>query len=245
MTQTVRFGVAAWLLLVLAGCATDPPRWGYDGPTLYRFQDGYVEETGGAPCRPRASYVLPGPAGPAGPAGPVGLPGPAGSPGAPGPAGLPGPAGPAGSPGPAGPPGPAGAPGLPGPSGPPGPAGPPGPSGKWSPMDNVHFDVMNAGLKEDCDGKIEKLAHFIKDNPGLEVGLDGHAELMLPDEQVPALSERRVQTVRAALIAAGVEPGRIHAGSFGERRFVCAEASETCRALNRRVEVLAIRRVTH
>jgi outer membrane protein OmpA-like peptidoglycan-associated protein len=50
-----------------------------------------------------------------------------------------------------------------------------------------------------------------------------------------------VQAVRGALIAAGIAPSRISAGTFGARGPVCRETTETCRELNRRVEILALR----
>lgn len=242
MTQTMRFGVAAALLLAVAGCGA-PSRWGYAAPDFYpdtdwyEYQDGYVEETGGRPCRGITPYTLPGPAGPAGPPGSAGVAGP---PGPAGPTGVPGPPGPAGPAGPPGPPGPAGAPGPAGPPGPPGPAGPPG---RVSSLDNVHFDLLAAEVKSDCNGKIEKLARFAQDHPEVDLALDGHAGLVLPEERVAAsLGERRVQAVRAALIQAGVDPARIRSGTYGQSGWVCSEATDNCRALNRRVEVLAVRR---
>lgn len=105
---------------------------------------------------------------------------------------------------------------------------------------------MKAELKTDCLKKIERLARFLLDHPEIEVGLDGHGDLVATDErEVPMLAERRVRTVRAALVEAGVEPGRILVGAFGAHRGVCLEATDSCRALNRRVEVLAIRRLAH
>jgi outer membrane protein OmpA-like peptidoglycan-associated protein len=108
----------------------------------------------------------------------------------------------------------------------------------------VHFDLLAAEVKSDCERKIEKLARFAEDHPEVELALDGHAGLLLPEERTaPSLSERRVQAVRTALIRAGVDPARIRTGAFGEQRRVCGEATDTCRALNRRVEVLAVRRL--
>ena len=53
--------------------------------------------------------------------------------------------------------------------------------------------------------------------------------------------QRRVHAVRQALIAKGVMPSRISAGTFGAREPVCRDTTDACLALNRRVEVLAAR----
>jgi outer membrane protein OmpA-like peptidoglycan-associated protein len=220
MRHVTRGFLVATLALAAAGCAN----LGYEGPPLYSYQGGHIDQVGlpgrgiytGIPCYPRASYLLPGPAGPAGP---------------PGPAGAPGPAGPAGAPGPAGPGG------LQGPTGPRGsvqtsPA-------RWSSMENIQFEYMRAEIQPKCADKIAKLAAWMQDNPKASIALDGHVDDTLANDYDPSLSVRRVQAVRAALVAAGVAPSRISDGAFGARRPVCADATTNCLALNRRVEVLS------
>jgi len=232
------------LVLAAAGCGSV----GYSGPGLFAYGDGYVDQTpqrqhtgiwNSLPCYPRAPYVL---AGLAGPAGPGGIGGPVGPAGMPGPAG---PSGPVGVPGPAGPPGPAGVQGPAGPSGPVGPSGSRsdlrGPSGTWTSMDNVNFEFRSAGIQPKCAEKIAKLATWMNDNQPVAIALDGHGGDSWANDNNPTLSARRVQAVREALIAAGVAPGRISVGTFGARGPVCRETTETCRELNRRVEILAAR----
>jgi outer membrane protein OmpA-like peptidoglycan-associated protein len=235
------------LVLAAAGCSSV----GYDGPGLFAYQDGYTDltpqqqHTGiwpSLPCYPRAPYVL---AGLAGSAGPAGVAGPAGPAGLPGPAGPPGPVG---VPGPAGPPGPAGVQGPAGPSGPVGPSGSVGPrsdlrgpSGTWASMDNVNFEFKSAGIQPKCAEKIAKLATWMNDHQPVAIALDGHGSDSWANDSNATLSARRVQAVREALIAAGVEPSRISVGTFGARGPVCRDATETCRELNRRVEILAAR----
>jgi hypothetical protein len=114
--------VAAFALAI-AGCAsTTTPRWGYVGPPLYVWGDGYIEDQ--SATGPPAPWAL-GPSVPGSrrywwiPGSPEwytfqGPPGPAGKPGSAGAEGPPGAMGPAGLAGPAGPTGPPGAPGAPG-----------------------------------------------------------------------------------------------------------------------------------
>src|SRR6185436_12385220 len=148
-------GIAGGLLLVLAaGCSSSStPKFGYYGPPLWAYKDGYVEMVNASdyfgPCSGRR-WALAGPAGPAGPTGAAGVVGPSG-PAGPRTAGL------AGLPGPAGPPGPAGAPG------PPGPQGPMGPPGRWIIQASVHFAPSTASLLPQCGEKLTSLIAFLKE----------------------------------------------------------------------------------
>ena len=108
-------------------------------------------------------------------------------------------------------------------------------------MDNVSFEFESAGIQPKCAEKIANLATWMKDNQPAVISLDGHAVDGAANDGTPALSARRVQAVRGALIAAGVAPGRISIGTVGARGPVCRETTETCRELNRRVEILAAR----
>jgi outer membrane protein OmpA-like peptidoglycan-associated protein len=225
----MRGSLVIGFMLAAAGCASV----GYDGPDrMYAYKDGYVEIPGfKMPCHPNTAYLLPGPAGPRGPAGSVGPRGPAGSPG------------PAGTTGPAGQQGPAGSPGPAGPTGPTGPRGGlPGTPAVWTSMDNVQFESQRAEIQPKCETKIAKLAAWMKQNPTVSLGLDGHSDDARANDYDATLGARRVQAVRGALVAAGIAPGRISDGFYGRREAVCRDESTACRDLNRRVEILAIQR---
>jgi outer membrane protein OmpA-like peptidoglycan-associated protein len=57
------------------------------------------------------------------------------------------------------------------------------------------------------------------------------------ERQEMSLREQRASVVRDALIEAGIAPERIELATAGESTFLCAETSEACLAMNRRVEV--------
>jgi outer membrane protein OmpA-like peptidoglycan-associated protein len=232
VTPDVRALLAVALAVMLTGCAGV----GWDGPPLYASPAGYVDEND-LPGYPSPRFVV-GPPGPAGPAGRAGT------------AGKVGPAGPAGRPGPDGPPGPGGAPGPTGPAGPPGEQGPPGAPGapgqpgtpgriSWIPALNIHFESGQAALPDRGREKIAQVVAYLSAAPTVSVGLDGHADQ--PESEAAALTAWRVQAVRGALIAGGVDPGRIRVGAFGVRGPACSEATAVCGELTRRVEVLVTR----
>ena len=86
--------------------------------------------------------------------------------------------------------------------------------------------------------KVDKLVQYLKDNPNLEIGLDGYTDPRGSKPYNQKLSQRRVDSVKSALVAAGVPESRIRTGAFGETRPRCSEANEQCWQRDRRVEVL-------
>ncbi len=70
------------------------------------------------------------------------------------------------------------------------------------------------------------------------MGIDGHTDPRGTDAYNQGLSERRVNNISDALVAAGVTNARILTGAFGESRPKCNESTEPCWQRDRRVEVL-------
>ena len=162
----------------------------------------------------------------AGPPGPQGVAGPAG------------PAGPMGPAGPAGPPGPVGVAGLQGPPGPVGMAAEPAAAVRWTPFKDILFDFDKSDLRANEQAAVDQIASYLRENPSLTVGLEGFADPRGTDRYNQALSERRVNAIKAALLKAGVAADRIQTGAFGEARPKCTDTTEACWQLDRRVEVL-------
>ena len=155
-----------------------------------------------------------------GPVGPIGMTGPQG---------LQGPQGPAGLAGKEGPGGPAGAQGV---------SGPAGPQRPWVAFTDFLFDFDQSVVRSSETSKVDKLGQYMKDNPNIEVGIDGYADPRGTMQYNQPLSQRRVDAVKAALVSAGVPSAKIQTGAFGETRLKCAEATEACWQRDRRVEVL-------
>lgn len=157
-----------------------------------------------------------------------------------------GPPGPQGVAGPSGPPGPQGIAGEPGPMGPAGPAGPIGAMGPrgvdfaWAAFSDVLFDFDRATLREDEAAKLAQLAAVLKQNPGYRVELEGYADPRGTGAYNLALSRRRVEAVRMALIEAGVPEATILTGAYGELTLKCTDETEACWQSDRRVEVMVV-----
>jgi len=111
----------------------------------------------------------------------------------------------------------------------------------WMAMESVKFEAGRSDIQPRCTDKIAKLAAWLKQDRHVVIGLDGHRDDAVANDNDPELGARRVQAVRDALMAAGVAGNRIVVGNFGVRDFVCRGDAENCLALSRRVDVHAAR----
>jgi len=144
-----------------------------------------------------------GVAGAAGPTGAVGATGATGEAGSRGgaAAGIAGPAGPAGV---------AGAKGATGATGAQGVAGV---VSEWTTYKEFKF-TSDAILQSQADlQRIADITEYMKKNPSLQLGLDGH---MNPANQ--DLSTKRINAVRDNLIKAGMPADKIKTGAFGDEK---------------------------
>jgi peptidoglycan-associated lipoprotein len=143
----------------------------------------------------------------------------------------------------------AGGMGATGPMGPAGPAGAQGPVGSVGPQalanpDNrsanfrdILFDFDKSDIRPNEMSKITDVAAHMQKNSLSQVGINGYADPRGTDPYNQALSERRVNSIRNALVKAGVTSDKIQSDAFGEQRPLCSESTEACWQRDRRVDV--------
>ena len=140
--------------------------------------------------------------------------------------------------------GPAGAQGPAGPAGPQAQANPVGPQAQagaakqWSSFKDFLFDTDKSDIRPDETSKVTDIAAYMKQNPSVQVGIDGYADPRGTDKHNQALSQRRVNAIRDALVKAGVASDKIKTGALGEQRLQCNESTAACLQSDRRVTVL-------
>jgi outer membrane protein OmpA-like peptidoglycan-associated protein len=105
-------------------------------------------------------------------------------------------------------------------------------------LGDVLFDTGKAELKGGAVVTISKISDFMKTYPTRKLLVEGFTDSRGPDAYNLDLSERRANTVRAALIASGVETERIAVRGYGESFPVASNETAEGRQLNRRVEVI-------
>lgn len=93
---------------------------------------------------------------------------------------------------------------------------------RWSSYRDFWFDYDSSSLHRVDLDNVADVANYLRQHPAYRLGID------TPSADADGLRRRRIDTVRAALISAGVPGYKIQEGAFGDERF----------KRERRVEVL-------
>ncbi|MDV2078137.1 OmpA family protein [Marinobacter xestospongiae] len=105
-------------------------------------------------------------------------------------------------------------------------------------LGDVLFDVGKADLKPAAERTIDRLAEFMRAYPERRVLIEGYTDSTGDEGFNQRLSENRAGSVRDALAANGVSPGRIDTRGFGEAYPKASNDNASGRQQNRRVEIV-------
>ncbi|MEZ5455639.1 MAG: OmpA family protein [Lysobacteraceae bacterium] len=100
------------------------------------------------------------------------------------------------------------------------------------------FASGKATLRPEADANLQRVVEFVQSQPTSRVLIEGHTDSQGSANLNQVLSQKRAEAVREALIAAGVDGGRLQALGAGEDRPVDDNGSSEGRARNRRVEIV-------
>jgi len=90
-------------------------------------------------------------------------------------------------------------------------------------LEDIHFGFDKATLTKMAEEILDKNIQTIKENPGIEVQIEGHSCAHGPDAYNMALSERRANAVKEYLVKGGVPADRLSTISYGETRLAMPE----------------------
>jgi len=99
---------------------------------------------------------------------------------------------------------------------------------------DIYFDFDKSDIRTDQNGSLQIDAAFLTQHPTVNFTIEGHCDERGSIEYNIALGDKRANTVKQALIAAGVTADRINTISYGKERPFCAEHDEACWQQNRR-----------
>jgi OOP family OmpA-OmpF porin len=102
----------------------------------------------------------------------------------------------------------------------------------------VHFDFDKATIRSDSVPILREAANTLKENPSVNVIVEGHTDSKGTEEYNQKLSVRRAQAVKDYLEKLGVAANRMTVRGKGEGQPVASNDTEEGRAENRRVELL-------
>jgi outer membrane protein OmpA-like peptidoglycan-associated protein len=103
---------------------------------------------------------------------------------------------------------------------------------------DVLFDTAKYDLKEPAREALAKLSGIVLSHPGLKLQVEGFTDSTGTENFNQALSEERANSVRAFLIAQGVDPTTVTAIGYGESNPVASNDTPQGRQQNRRVEII-------
>jgi outer membrane protein OmpA-like peptidoglycan-associated protein len=109
-------------------------------------------------------------------------------------------------------------------------------------LKSIGFEMSKATLQPASFGELNRLVAAMKENPALEIRLEGHTDQVGDPAKNQQLSVERVVAVKRYLVSKGIAPERIQTKGFGDTRPVTSGRSETDRSRNRRVEVIILKK---
>jgi outer membrane protein OmpA-like peptidoglycan-associated protein len=102
----------------------------------------------------------------------------------------------------------------------------------------ILFDLDSATIRSESKPVLDDVLGVLKEEPGWKVTIEGHTDSTGSDSHNQELSQKRAESVKAYLVAGGIDAGRLQPKGFGESKPVADNATELGRAQNRRVELV-------
>ncbi|HEY2164522.1 MAG TPA: OmpA family protein [Gemmatimonadaceae bacterium] len=109
----------------------------------------------------------------------------------------------------------------------------------------VHFEFDRDDILSSETALLERKAEILRDNPSLQVRIEGNADERGSDEYNLALGMRRAAAVERYIQERGIPAARMTTASNGLERPLCTEREESCWSRNRRDEVVITAAADH
>ncbi|SDN06788.1 OmpA family protein [Siphonobacter aquaeclarae] len=103
-------------------------------------------------------------------------------------------------------------------------------------LNTVYFPQSRAELDSASLSELDRLATAMKENPGMEINLEGHTDNLGDFNANIVLSQQRVDAVKRYLAGKGIAAGRVTSKGYGSSRPIASNLTEENRKKNRRVE---------
>ncbi len=105
----------------------------------------------------------------------------------------------------------------------------------------IHFETDSAKILGDSNSLLEEIADVLQRNPGIhKVEIQGHTDNTGTREHNIQLSDARASSVKAWLVAAGVDGSRLVPKGYGPDRPVAPNVTAANRTKNRRVQFIIL-----
>lgn len=107
----------------------------------------------------------------------------------------------------------------------------------WFSFDRLLFETGSAKLKPQSEEQLNNMAQILKTYPNVEIKLGGYTDNVGDDKMNLDLSQKRAESVKAALVAKSIAVSRISPEGYGETHPVASNDTPEGRAQNRRIDI--------
>jgi outer membrane protein OmpA-like peptidoglycan-associated protein/tetratricopeptide (TPR) repeat protein len=104
-------------------------------------------------------------------------------------------------------------------------------------LKNIFFDVNSTDLNESSTAELNQLLALLKENPTLQIQINGHTDNVGKPADNLKLSNGRAQSVVNYLVKNGIDAKRLRFQGFGATQPIADNSTEEGRAKNRRTEL--------
>ena len=101
-------------------------------------------------------------------------------------------------------------------------------------FEDIYFDFDQFILSRAARTALKANAQILKDDPRLEITIEGHCDERGTAAYNMTLGERRAHAAKKYLTDLGVSPEQLHTVSYGKERPSCSVQTEECYQANRR-----------
>ncbi len=99
---------------------------------------------------------------------------------------------------------------------------------------DIYFDYDKYDVRPNEQNPLETDVQFLAQHPEIKLLISGHCDERGSEEYNLGLGSNRADTVKAALVKAGISADRIKTISYGKEKPFCTQDDEQCWAQNRR-----------
>jgi outer membrane protein OmpA-like peptidoglycan-associated protein len=109
-------------------------------------------------------------------------------------------------------------------------------------LNNLFFRTGKPELLPSSYPELDRLVQIMKDNPEIEIEVQGHTNNIGDRQKLIELSEQRAEAVKKYIVEKGITPDRISTKGFGPDKPIASNKTEAGRKKNQRVDFKIIKK---